>query len=59
MQISPILLYGSEVWGPYYNFDFKKRGRCEVEKTHTQFLKRILGCDIHTSNIMNRGELGR
>ena len=31
----------------------------DTEKVHTQFLKRILGCDIHTSNIMARTELGR
>ena len=26
--------------------------------THTQFLKRALGCNIHSSNIMTRGEGG-
>ena len=25
---------------------------------HTQFLKRTLGCNINTSNIMTRGEMG-
>ena len=26
--------------------------------THTQFLKRAVGCNFHSSNIMTRGELG-
>ena len=58
-QIAPILLYGSEVWGPYLNTDFTKWEKSEVEKTHTQFLKRILGCGIHTPNLMTRSEVGR
>ena len=58
-QIAPILLYGSEIWVPYSNFDFKGWEKCEVEKVHTQFLKRIMGCDIHSSNHMIRGEVGR
>ena len=58
-QITPIILYGAEVWAPYYNYTFSNWDKCETEKTHTQFLKRILGCDIHTPNLMIRGELGR
>ena len=58
-QIAPILLYGSEIWGPYSNFDLKNWEKSEIEKVHTQFLKRIMGCDIHTSNNMIRGEVGR
>ena len=58
-QIAPILLYGSEVWGPYLNTDFNTWEKGETEKTHTQFLKRILGCNIQTSNIMTRAEVGR
>ena len=58
-QIVPILLYGSEIWGPYSNFDLKNWEKSEIEKVHTQFLKRIMGCDIHTSNNMIRGEVGR
>ena len=58
-QIAPILLYGSEIWAPYSNHDLKSWEKCEVEKVHTQFLKRIMGCDLHTSNNMIRGEVGR
>ena len=58
-QLVPILLYGGEVWGPYLNPDFSSWEKTETEKTHTQFLKRILGCDIRTSNIMARSEVGR
>ena len=58
-QISPILLYGAEVWAPYCGFNFPNWEKSDTEKTHTQFLKRILGCDIHTPNLMIRGELGR
>ena len=58
-QITPILLYGAEVWGPYGNYTFSNWDKSETEKMHTQFLKRILGCDIHTPNLMIRGELGR
>ena len=58
-QIVPILLYGAEVWAPYSNYDFKTWEKSETEKSHTQFLKRILGCDIRTSNVMTRTEVGR
>lgn len=57
-QITPILLYGSEVWGPYLNYDFKSWDKCETEKISTQFLKRILGCAIQTPNLMVRSETG-
>ena len=42
--IKPILLYGSEVWGPYTGFDYTTWDRSKTEMTHTQFLKRALGC---------------
>ena len=58
-QLAPILLYGAEVWGPYTFSNMNNWEKSETEKVHTQFLKRILGCDIHTSNIMTRTELGR
>ena len=58
-QISPILLYGAEVWAPYCNYKYSNWDKSETEKTHTQFLKRIMGCDIHTPNHMIRGELGK
>ena len=56
--IKPILLYGAEVWGPYTDFDYIKWESSKIEMTHTQFLKRALGCNFHTSNIMTRGEVG-
>ena len=58
-QLQPILLYGAEVWGPYVFNNLCSWEKSETEKVHTQFLKRILGCDIHTSNIMTRTEMGR
>ena len=57
-QIKPILLYGSEVWAPYHNYTYDTWDTCETEKCHTQFLKRMLGCDVHCPNLMIRGELG-
>ena len=58
-QIAPILLYGSEIWVPYSNFNLKSWDKCEIEKLHSQFLKRIMGCDIHSSNIIIRGVVGK
>ena len=29
-----------------------------IEQVHTQFLKRIMGCNYAISNIMTRGEVG-
>ena len=57
-QISPILLYGSEVWGPYVNQKYTDWDTDNVERVHTQYLKRILGCNYSTSNNMIRGEVG-
>ena len=57
-QIKPILLYGSEIWAPYHNYNYDTWDNSETEKCHTQFLKRILGCDIHSPNLMIRSELG-
>ena len=47
-----------EVWGPYLDSDFNKWETSKIEMAHTQFLKRVLGCSFHTSNIMTRGEVG-
>ena len=57
-QIVPILLYGSEVWGPYMNYDYVSWEKSKIERIQTQFLKRILGCSYSTSNNMTRGEVG-
>ena len=56
--ISTVLLYGSEVWEPFIDFDFEGWDRSKIEQVHTQFIKIILGCNFKTSNIMSRGEGG-
>lgn len=55
-QIKPILLYGAEVWGPYIDCDYDGWDNNKIEQTHTQYLKRCLGCNNQTSNIMARGK---
>ena len=58
--ISPILLYGSEVWGTYMGHtDMKKWDQTPIEKVHTQFLKRMLGVNYSSTNILVRRECGR
>ena len=57
--ICPILLYGSEIWEPFLNENNDKWDNNEIEKVHTQFLKRIIGVNRSTSNAMVRGDLGR
>ena len=54
--IQPILLYGSELWGAYTNMDWKKWDKSKIERTHTQFLKRLLGVNRSTTNLMARAE---
>ena len=56
--IALILLYGSEVWGPYLHNDYLSWESSKIERVHTQFIKRLLGCNIQTSNITARGEVG-
>ena len=57
--ITPILLYGSEVWSPYLYRNPNFWDSCKVERIHKQFLKRLLGVNRSTTNILVRGELGR
>ena len=57
-QITPILLYGSEVWGPYVAHDYITWDKSATERVHVQFLKRVLGCNFSTSNNMTRAEIG-
>ena len=57
--ISSILFYGSEVWGAYENLSADYWDKNDIEKVHTQFLKRILGVNRSTANILVRGELGQ
>ena len=57
-QVVPILLYGSEVWGPYMNFDYATWDKSKTERVQTQFIKQILGCNFQTSNNMVRADTG-
>jgi hypothetical protein len=57
--ISPILLYGSEVWGAYSKNDFKNWDKTPIEKTHLKFCKLSLGINRKASNLAYRGELGK
>ena len=36
-QIKPILLYGSEVWGPYNNYNYDTWEYNKIEMIHTQY----------------------
>ena len=40
------------------NVNFDTWDKTKIEQTQTQFLKRVLGCNIRTSNIMARAETG-
>ena len=57
-QIVPILLYGSEVWGPFMNFDYTSWDQSKTERIQTQFIKQVLGCNFQTSNNMARADSG-
>ena len=57
--ISPILLYGSEVWGPYLNINYTNWESTPIEKLHTQYIKRLLRVNRSTTNILTRAETGR
>ena len=54
IAIVPILLYAC-----YVNLNCDKWEYCEIEKIHTQFIKRILGVNRTTTNVLARGEVGR
>ena len=56
--ISPILLYGSEVWGAYDKNDFSKWDKTPTEKAHLKFCKIYLGVNRKASNMASRAELG-
>ena len=57
--IAPTLLYGSEVGAPYITHDYTKWESTPIERIHTQYLKRLLGVNRSTTNILVRGETGR
>jgi len=63
--ITPILLYGSEIWGIFSSQKFKAKpdkyltketDAIPMERIHTKFCKFALG---KSSNLASRGELGR
>ena len=41
------------------NFDWKQWDSTQIEKLHTQFLKRLLGVNRFTTNVLIRSVLGR
>lgn len=57
--ISPILTYGSEVWGAYLKQNFEKWDKSPIEKVHLIFCKYYLGVNRKATNIACRAELGR
>lgn len=63
--IRPILLYGSEVWGPYYAADLSeeniisKSEALPAEKILLRYCKFLLGVRRNSSNQAVRGELGQ
>ena len=58
-QMAPILLYGSEIWGPYIDLEYATWDKNKIERVQTQFLKQILGCNYYqTSNNMIRADTG-
>ena len=57
--ICPILLYGSEIWFPFIYQSSKKWDECAIEKVHLSYMKRILGVNRSTTNVLVRAELGR
>ena len=47
-----------QFWAPYSNFSFSKWDKSAIESTHTQFLERLMRCDVYLPNLMMRRELG-
>ena len=61
-MIMPILHSGSEVWEAYeYNptKKFDEWGKLTIETVQIQFIKRLIGVNKSTTNIMVHGETGR
>ena len=57
----PILPYGSEVWGAYGYYPTKKSdewGKLKIETVQKKFIKRWIGVNKSTTNIMVHGETG-
>ena len=57
--IEPIIMYGSEVWGPLGNQDFDKWDKHPIETLHAEICKSILRVHRNTPNNGCRAELGQ
>ena len=57
--IKSILLYASETWEPFLDQDYDQWNSNDIERTHLQFIKQILGVNRSTTNILVRGEVNR
>ena len=66
--VTPILLYGCEVWGPHLlgrinSFNMFKKNifqiNSAIEKLHLKFCKRVLGVHSKSTNMAIYAELGR
>merc|ERR1712002_311049 len=55
--IEPILLYGSEIWGPIMKEDLWDSN--PIEKVHLEFCRNILKVHRNCPNLGCRAELGR
>ncbi|KAI2642407.1 hypothetical protein H4Q32_030857 [Labeo rohita] len=56
--IKPILLYGSEIWGPKFKLNYETWDKNPVEIFHLEFCKNILGIHRNAPNLGCRAELG-
>ncbi|KAG5841106.1 hypothetical protein ANANG_G00196080 [Anguilla anguilla] len=57
--IQPIMLYGSEIWGPLSQQDYTKWEKHPAETLHAEFCKNILQVHSNAPNNACRAELGR
>ncbi len=57
--LEPIILYGSEIWGPKLNNEFDKWDKTIIESFHSEFCKSILQVQRKTPNNLCRAELGQ
>uniref|UniRef100_A0A671U6T8 ribonuclease H n=1 Tax=Sparus aurata TaxID=8175 RepID=A0A671U6T8_SPAAU len=57
--LEPIILYGSEIWGPKLNHEFDKWDKTIIESFHTEFCKNIMHVQRKTPNNACRAELGQ
>ena len=56
--IEPIILYGSEIWGPLTSQDLPKWEKQLLEALHAELCKNILRVHRHTANNACRAEPG-